>query len=749
MKKILFLISIFPLFAQEFLINSFNDISDYDDQYWVSDQTGDSEIGYVNFLDSPISHDNDGAIKFDYSIHVSEIWGGFVKISHFHPDENSVYDLSEFNTISFWYYNEVAASVPDLTEIRFVLYDISTSLDNNVYDDTLVEYFYSFHPDVLDQSPGWNKIEIPLVGTNIPDQNQGIIGFNNTGWNGLPGDSNFDLDSIKGFAFEFFSGNSSDILDENITGTLIIDELKAENSVISEPDEISITFQVDMSNENINPACPPTLAGGWNGWSWTYALEEGLDDIWSTQVTLNAGVEYEYKFGNCGWELEELEPNTDCTNTSGIYTNRVLESYSSDTVLEPVCFGNCEANCPTAGLVDVTFVLDVNNSDANYNPSCDNYLIGSFQQPFPWDIDIFPIPLTNMGDGIYETTISLLSGTLIEYKFANCLSTESFIEDNIEICSNDNGERFMTVPFEDTIIPSTYFNSCNSQGTVLVTFQVDMTNQSVGGGDGECGVHIGGDFNYFDWWSNELTDSNNDNIWKTSLILNSGDQIQYKFANCGSFGIESVPEECAQGQDLNRFMIVPNQDIIIEPICFNSCLSQCGELDFSQVSFSVDMNGVETSSTGVYVSGNNLEGPSGIALYDDNNDDIWTTTISLPYGEYTYKFRNGYFEDWDSNGWEDVSLISDCSYGEFNDRIVIVDEPVIDAGSFCFESCNTCPSGSIIGDVNDDSSVDVLDIVLIVNVITSGLIPPSNGDVNNDNSVDVLDIVMIVGWIVD
>ena len=42
MKKILFLISIFPLFAQEFLINSFNDISDYDDQYWVSDQTGDS-----------------------------------------------------------------------------------------------------------------------------------------------------------------------------------------------------------------------------------------------------------------------------------------------------------------------------------------------------------------------------------------------------------------------------------------------------------------------------------------------------------------------------------------------------------------------------------------------------------------------------------------------------------------------------------------------------------------------------------
>ena len=34
-----------------------------------------------------------------------------------------------------------------------------------------------------------------------------------------------------------------------------------------------------MSNENINPACPPTLAGGWNGWSYTYGLEENQNNI--------------------------------------------------------------------------------------------------------------------------------------------------------------------------------------------------------------------------------------------------------------------------------------------------------------------------------------------------------------------------------------------------------------------------------------------------------------------------------------
>lgn len=749
MKKIFFLLFLTPLISQELMINSFNNDLDYDENYWVLDQSGDSEIGYINFSESAISHDNVGAIKFDYSIHASEVWGGFTKISHFHPDQNSVYDLSDYNTISFWYYNEIPASVQNITEIRFVLYDVSTSSDNNIYDDSQVEYFYSFHFDMLDQSPGWNKIEIPLVGTNIQDQNQGVVGFNNTGWNGISGDSNFDLDSIKGFAFEFFAGSSSDNLEEYVTGTFILDELKAENTIIAEPEEILITFQVDMSNENINPACPPTLAGGWNGWSYTYGLEENQNNIWSIEIPLSTGVEYEYKFGNCGWELESLEPNTSCTNTSGIYTNRVLNSYDSDTILEPVCFGSCESDCPVAGLVDVTFTLDVNNNDVNFNPLCDNYLIGSFQQPFPWDIDIFPIPLANMGNGIYETTVSLLSGTNIEYKFANCLSTDSFIENDIDICSNNEGERFLTVPFEDTILPSTYFNSCNSEGTVIVTFQVDMTNESVGGGDGECGVHIGGDFNFFDWWSDELTSQDNDNIWKTSIVLNSGDQIQYKFANCGSFGIESVPPECSGGQDQNRFIVVPNQDIIIDPVCFGGCDSECGELDYSQVTFSVDMREVETSSTGVYVSGQNLQGPSGLALTDDNQDDIWTLTTPLPYGEYTYKFRNGYYDDWDSEGWEDVSLISDCSYGEFNDRIVVVDTPVVDAGSFCFESCQTCLSSALLGDVNEDNNVDVLDIVLIVNSIISTTSQPNNADVNSDGSVDVLDIVMIVGWIVD
>ena len=364
-RYIILLLLIAPIISQDLMLNSFDSESDFDEDYWILDLTGDSQIGYVNYNEANISHDGLGAIILDYSIHNSEIWGGFTKISHFHPDPNSVYNLSDFNTISFWYYNESPASPENRTEVRFVLYDISTSPDNNVYSNSNVEYFYSFHFDMLDQEAGWNKIEIPLIGTNIPDQNQGIYGFNNTGWNGITGDGTLDLDSIKGFAFEFFVTNPPEADGDSASGILILDELKIENTELSGPEEVNVTFQVDMSNESINSACPPTVAGGWNGWSWTYALEEGQNNIWSTEITINSGVAYEYKFGNCGWELEELEVGSACTITTGVYTNRILTPAYQDTTLDPVCFGSCELECPTAQYMDVTFQLDTNNNIAN------------------------------------------------------------------------------------------------------------------------------------------------------------------------------------------------------------------------------------------------------------------------------------------------------------------------------------------------------------------------------------------------
>ncbi len=57
------------------------------------------------------------------------------------------------------------------------------------------------------------------------------------------------------------------------------------------------------------------------------------------------------------------------------------------------------------------------------------------------------------------------------------------------------------------------------------------------------------------------------------------------------------------------------------------------------------------------------------------------------------------------------------------------------------------------GDVNEDGSIDVLDIVVVVNFILELTEPTPaqwfSGDLNSDNSIDVLDIVMIVGAILE
>ena len=65
MKKLLFVFFIFPIVSQELMINSFDSQSDFDEDYWIMDLTGDDEIGYANYSESSINHDGLGAIRLD------------------------------------------------------------------------------------------------------------------------------------------------------------------------------------------------------------------------------------------------------------------------------------------------------------------------------------------------------------------------------------------------------------------------------------------------------------------------------------------------------------------------------------------------------------------------------------------------------------------------------------------------------------------------------------------------------------
>ena len=62
----------------------------------------------------------------------------------------------------------------------------------------------------------------------------------------------------------------------------------------------------------------------------------------------------------------------------------------------------------------------------------------------------------------------------------------------------------------------------------------------------------------------------------------------------------------------------------------------------------------------------------------------------------------------------------------------------------------TSGSTSILGDVNNDGSINVLDVVLVVNMILGDSEPNYlSGDLNSDGQINVLDIVMIVNIILE
>ena len=110
-----------------------------------------------------------------------------------------------------------------------------------------------------------------------------------------------------------------------------------------------------------------------------------------------------------------------------------------------------------------------------------------------------------------------------------------------------------------------------------------------------------------------------------------------------------------------------------------------------EVTFLVDMQNEELDDTGIYVVGmdEQFDGPVGILMSETENDNIWSITVPLTPGIYNYKFRNGYYDYWDSPGLEDSNNLIDCSglpYREF-----IMDNDLV-LGPFCFSSCEACIS---------------------------------------------------------
>ncbi len=139
------------------------------------------------------------------------------------------------------------------------------------------------------------------------------------------------------------------------------------------------------------------------------------------------------------------------------------------------------------------------------------------------------------------------------------------------------------------------FSFIFSQEYVSITFQVDMTNETIS----DDGVHImGSDETFLEFglnpdslnplpaWSPdsiELSDEDNDNIFQVTLLLLQNSTYLYKFVNGNAFG---------QDESSNRTYSTGISDNIIEPVCYDSP-EPCDSFDgvvLSSLTFSTNVN---------------------------------------------------------------------------------------------------------------------------------------------------------------
>jgi hypothetical protein len=432
------------------------------------------------------------------------------------------------------------------------------------------------------------------------------------------------------------------------------------------PAQVDITFQVDMSNEIISPN-GVHLAGSFNNWNYgsTPMTLQG-NGIYSATVNLLQNDHHTWKFVNGNVRTKAESVPAECAESTlfnGLV--RFFDVPGVNTNLDLVCFGRCEP-CVPPPTTDVTFQVDMTGLFVSPNGV---YLAGS------WGWNPAATLMTDQGNGVYVVTLNLLENETYEYKFVN-----DSIWDGAELVPVEcalNGNRYFTVPVDDTSLPLVCFGSCSAcPPAVVVTFQVDMAEQTVS----PEGVHIVGAFQGWNTATSPMTLSH-DAVYTFTTTLLSGYYYEYKFINGISWDdTEIVPAGCAQ--NTNRYINVPDESTTLTPVCFGSC-NICNP-PTADVTFQVDLTGLFVSPNGVYLTGSFQSWNPATTVMADQGNGIYAVTLNLLANEtYEYKFVNDSI--W--TGAESVPV--ECAQN--GNRYFTVPADNTSLPLVCFGSCSACP----------------------------------------------------------
>jgi hypothetical protein len=121
MKRTILLIgflAILPLVVSaQMVINNFDAVPDTN--YWNVYADNSTRLDIT--LEETYFHEGTGALRLDWKNRAYDQYGGWIGMTHLHPDSNRAYDFSPYTHISMWYYNLAAESKPGKMEWRICL----------------------------------------------------------------------------------------------------------------------------------------------------------------------------------------------------------------------------------------------------------------------------------------------------------------------------------------------------------------------------------------------------------------------------------------------------------------------------------------------------------------------------------------------------------------------------------------------------------------------------------------------------
>lgn len=450
-----------------------------------------------------------------------------------------------------------------------------------------------------------------------------------------------------------------------------------------EPALYNVTFAVNM-NEVGAAFTTPEVNGTFNGWCGGCNPLEDLDGdgIWTTTLPLAAGT-YEYKYAYDAWAgSETLTEGDPCTITAFGFTNRALE-ISGDTELDVVCWGSCTDCVGVDSTYAITFHVNMNEVAEPFTTPEVN---GTFNG---WCGGCNPMSDLD-GDGIWSATLFIPAGDH-QFKFAyDAWAGSENLTPGAECTITDGGftNRALTVT-GDADLGVVCWGSCVDCGMdslYNVTFIVDM-NEVL---DPFTTPEVNGTFNGWCGGCAPMADPDGDNVWELTIPLAAG-IYEYKYAYDAWAGSETLTEgdpcTITAFGFTNRALEVTG-DVVLDEVCWASCDACDGVIDTTyDIVFHVNMNDVVEPFILPEVNGTFNGWCGGCApMSDDNGDNIWDLTISLPAGFYEYKFA---YDTW--AGSETLVEGSPCTIttGGFTNRALTVTGDA-DLGVVCWASCADC-----------------------------------------------------------